>query len=354
MNSDISLNLFHFCDIKTKVNLSLTHKPNYDLFLSSLKLRLLDDFRKFLNHVSLDISKPLRKRFLLFWNDSTLNEKCDFWNFWHDKKSYQITCFGKMDLLISVMHYFDPKFSLPFLKNKKRFSQNCQILRNFKNNLLKISQRELRVYIDCDIDSSNHRMRKIISFLKPQEFKLRCDKIEKVFNQISSKRYAALWVAPYQIISVIYHLLCGRSIQIESSAKYALFWYSVYPPRVNSSIDTVAPFLMLGSDQAILERLSLHSDTLKDLDKKRDDYVDGPHQLPPMWAATTMDAFYFYLNKNQTEHFSTFIEKYNLCFVEYLLTFILISNNVVDFQTILYFCQRFASSESEKMKLRIY
>jgi hypothetical protein len=73
-----------------------------------------------------------------------------------------------------------------------------------------------------------------------------------------------------------------------------------------------------------------------------------------MWAATTMDAFYFYLNKNQTEHFSTFIEKYNLCFVEYLLTFILISNNVVDFQTILYFCQRFASSESEKMKLRIY
>lgn len=324
--------------METKMNLSLTCASNYDLFLSIMKLKLLDDFQKFLNHVSLEISKPLRKRFLLFWNDNiTLKERCDFWNFWQKEKLYSITCFSKMDLLTSVMRYFDPHFSLPFLKNKKRFSQNCKILQNFKINLMKNCEIELKVFIDlCDKE-----MKKITLFLKPSEFKLRCEKIQHVFNLISSKKYAALWVAPYQIVPVLYYLLCGTSTQIENSAKYALFWYSVYPPRVDITIDTVAPFLLLGSDNAIIGRLLLHMDTLKDLDNKRMNYVDDPHKLPPMWVSTIMDAFYMYLNENQTTLFSNIIKQFpQLFYIEILLTFILISNNVVDFQTMLYFCQR--------------
>lgn len=303
---DVILIIIKFGTMMSRVALCQTCTLIHSAYLTHLKISLLKDFQKFLNHVSLKISKPLMKKFEFFWISSSLNQKMNFWNFWQKNKQYHGNCFAKIDLLMNVLQFIDKNYdNLSKLKNEDEYLECCRILENFFKRLHQIGRSGVKHFIH-----EYTHMKKIIIFLTPNELKMRCDSIVKIFPEISSRERLKLSTELHQITPVLCHLLCGRSDQIENSVFGSIFWYSVFPPRVSYCIDTVAPFLLLGSRDGILKRLSLHLDTLETLSQLRNEAFD---QIitSKIILCQTIDAFYFYLDKSQPDDI-TLIQKDNI------------------------------------------
>lgn len=304
MDLDNCLNILKFCAIDSHVSLSQTNSFFHLMFLFQIKLQLLIDFRKYLNHVSLNISKPLIKIFKKFWITGSLHSKMNFWNFWQANKKYYGNCFDKMKLLMIVLQFIDQKYDdLMKLKNDDKFQICCRAFDIFIQKLHQICPSNVKNYIYNDYHFQN-----ILIFLKPDELQLRCESILKIFPQISDIN--KIWEDLNQITAVLCHLLCGRADQIEGSIFGEIFWYSYYPPRVSYCIDTVAPFLLLGSKNEIVKRLSLHLPTLENhlklFDEDRNQNTNRNNIL-----STTCDAFYFYLDKSYPDDI-TLIQRDNI------------------------------------------